>query len=145
MPPQIGLLFIAMKPQIGVAIVIFWLVDSWRTGGYRQTIKVFWPLTLATILSLLLYGLWPLRARVEVDLWWNASLWPISLPVGLALLVASLRKRDISYAMGASPCFSPYILFHSWIIAVYAIVRSTRETIAAVIGLWILIAIRFFS
>jgi hypothetical protein len=145
MPPQIGLLFIAIKPQIGAAIVIFWLVESWRAGGYRQVIKVFWPLALATILSLFLYGLWPLRARVEVDLWWNASLWPVSLPVGLALLVTSLRKRDIFYAIGASPCFSPYILFHSWIIAVYAIVCSTPETIAAVIGLWILIAIRFFS
>jgi hypothetical protein len=145
MPPQLGLFFITMKPQIGMAVVVFWLVESWRAGGFRQTIKVFWPITLATMLSLLFYGLWPLRARVEVDLWWNASLWPVSLPIGLALLVTSLRKRDVSYAMGASPCFSPYVLFHSWIIAVYAIVRSTPETIAAVVGLWILIAIRFFA
>ena len=145
MPPQVGLLFIVIKPQIGVAVVIFWLVESWRIGGYRQTIKVFWPVVCATILSLLLYGLWPLRARVEVDLWWNASLWPVSLPVGLALLVTSLRKRDISYAIGASPCFAPYILFHSWVTALFAIVSSTPETIAAVVGLWLLIAIRFFS
>lgn len=145
LPPQLGLFFITMKPQIAIAVVFFWLIESWRMGGYRQTIKVFWPITLVTILSLFLYGLWPLRAKVEVDLWWNASLWPVSLPVGLALLVTALRKRDISYAMGASPCFSPYILFHSWIIAVYAIVRSTPETIAAVIGLWILVTIRYFG
>lgn len=145
MPPQIGLLFVVMKPQIGAAVMIFWLVESWRTGGYRQTIKVFWPIMLATGLSFLFYGLWPLRARVEVGLWWNASLWPLSLPVGLALLITSLRKRDIFYAMGASPCFSPYILFHSWIIAVYAIVRSTPETLAAVIGLWMLVIIRYFG
>jgi hypothetical protein len=145
MPPQIGLFFITMKPQLGAAVVFFWLVESWRTGGYRQTIKVFWPITLATLLSLLLYGLWPLRASVEVDLWWNASLWPVSLPVGLALLVAALRKRNIAYAIGASPCFAPYVLFHSWVGALLAIVTATPETIAAVIGLWILIAIRFFS
>jgi len=145
MPPQLGLFFVSMKPQIGIAVAIFWLVESWRTGGYRETIRVFWPIALVTILSFFLYGLWPLRAQVEVDLWWNASLWPLSLPVGLALLVTALRKRDIFYAMGASPCFAPYILFHSWIIAVYAIIRSTPETIAAVIGLWILVAIRFFS
>jgi hypothetical protein len=145
LPPQLGLFFITMKPQIGIAVIFFWLIESWRMGGYLQTIKVFWPITLVTILSLFLYGLWPLRARVEVDLWWNASLWPMSLPVGLALLVTALRKRNIFYAMGASPCFSPYILFHSWIIAVYAIVRSTPETIAAVIGLWILVIIRYFG
>lgn len=145
MPPQLGLFFVTMKPQLSVAIVVFWLIDSWRTGGYRQTIKVFWPITLVTLLSFFLYGLWPLRAGVEVDLWWNSSLWPVSLPVGLALLVTSLRKRDISYAMGASPCFSPYILFHSWVVALLSIVSSTPETIAAVIGLWILVAIRFFS
>jgi len=145
MPPQLGLFFITMKPQIGAAVAAFWLVESWRMGGYRQTIKVFWPITVATIISFLFYGLWPLRARVEVNLWWNASLWPVSLPVGLVLLVTSLRKRDVSYAMGASPCFSPYILFHSWVIAVYAIVRSTPETITAVIGLWALVIIRYLG
>jgi hypothetical protein len=145
MPPQLGLFFVTMKPQLGVAVVIFWLVESWRTGGFRQTLRVFWPITLVSILSFFLYGFWPSRSGVEVDLWWNASLWPLSIPVGLALLVAALRKRDIYYAMGASPCLSPYVLFHSWIIAVYAVIRSTPETIAAVIGLWILVAIRYFG
>ncbi len=145
MPPQIGLFFVTMKPQLGVAVVIFWLVKSWRTGGYRKTIHVFWPVTLAFILSLILFGSWPLRAGVEVDLWWNTSLWPMSLPIGLALLVAAVRRSDIHYAMGASPCFAPYILFHSWVIAIYAIIRSTPETIAAVIGLWVVVAIRFFG
>lgn len=145
MPPQIGLFFVTMKPQLGIAVVIYWLVESWWTGGYKRTIQVFWPITLVTLLSFLLYGFWPWRARVEVDLWWNTSLWPMSLPVGLALMVAALRKWDIRYAMGASPCFAPYILFHSWVIALYAIIRSTPETIAAVIGLWVLVAIRFFG
>lgn len=145
MPPQIGLFFVTMKPQLGVAIVIFWLVESWRKGGYRETIKVFLPITVVTLFSFLLYGLWPLRAAVEVNLWWNTSLWPLSLPVGLVLMVVAYRKQDIHYAMGASPCFAPYILFHSWVIALYAIIRSTTETIVAVAGLWILVLIRYFS
>lgn len=145
MPPQIGLFFVTMKPQLGVAIVIFWLVESWRIGGYRETIKWFLPITIATLSSFLLYGFWPSRAAVEVDLWWSTSLWPLSLPVGLALMVAAFRQRDMHYAMGASPCFAPYILFHSWVIALYAVVRSTPETIAAVAGLWIVVIIRFLS
>lgn len=145
MPPQIGLFFVTIKPQIGVAIVIFWLVESWRNGGWMETIRVFSPITLVTLVSFIFFGAWPLRAQVEIDLWWNASLWPMSLPVGLALLIASLRKRDMFFSMGASPCFSPYILLHSWVVAIYAVIRSTPETIAAVIGLWILVAIRLFS
>ncbi|WKZ41239.1 MAG: hypothetical protein QY328_04190 [Anaerolineales bacterium] len=145
MPPQIGLFFVTIKPQIGVAIVIFWLVESWRNGGWMETIRVFSPITLVTLVSFIFFGAWPLRAQVEIDLWWNASLWPMSLPVGLVLLIASLRKRDMFFSMGASPCFSPYILLHSWVVAIYAVIRSTPETIAAVIGLWILVAIRLFS
>jgi len=69
----------------------------------------------------------------------------MSIPVGLVLVVTSLRKRNIFYSMGASPCFSPYILLHSWVVALYAVIRSTPETIAAVVGLWILFAIRLMG
>jgi hypothetical protein len=143
MPPQIGLFFVSTKPQIGIAIAAFWLVESWRDGGWRETLRVFLPITLTGILSLLLYGMWPLRAGVEVGLWWNASLWPMSLPVGLVLIVTAIRSRKLAYAMGASPCFSPYILLHSWVVAVYALIQSTPETVAAVIGLWLLVLIRY--
>lgn len=145
LPPQIGLFFITTKPQIGVAIVFFWLIESWREGGWLETLRVFAPITIAMLASFLIFGLWPLRSRVEVDLWWNTSLWPISIPFGLVLLVKALRKRDIFYSMGASPCFSPYILLHSWVVALYGIIRSTPETIAAVIGLWILVGFRFIG
>ncbi len=141
-PPQIGLFFISTKPQIGIAITFFWLIEAWRNGGWREILRVFLPITMATLLSLIFYGLWPLRAGVEVGLWWNASLWPMSLPIGIVLLVTAIRKRKINYAMGASPCFAPYILFHSWIVAVYALIESTPETIAVVIGLWLLVILR---
>ncbi len=145
MPPQIGLFFVSTKPQIGVAIILFWLVESWRKGRFKEVLRTFWPFSLAILLSLMFYGPWPLRTTVEIGLWWNASLWPISLPVGLVLMVIAIRKQDLRYAMSASPCFSPYILFHSWIVVLYAIIRSTPETIAAVIGLWLLVIIRFLG
>jgi hypothetical protein len=44
--------------------------------------------------------------------------------------------------MAASPCLSPYILFHSWVVVLFAIVAATPEIVAAVIGLWILVYIR---
>jgi len=60
------------------------------------------------------------------------------------LFITSIRRQKIEYAMAASPCLSPYVLFHSWVGVILAIVSSVPETIAAVIGLWILVAIRFF-
>jgi hypothetical protein len=144
-PPQIGLFFISIKPQMGIAVAPFWLVQAWQQGGWLQVVKTFAPFTLILVLSLLLFGLWPLGSTRTADYWWNASLWPMSIPVGLALFVTSIRKQKIEYAMAASPCLSPYVLFHSWVGVVLAIVSSIPETIAAVIGLWILIAIRYFS
>ena len=145
LPPQWGLFFIAIKPQMGIAVAPFWLIEAWRQGGLKLTIKTFAPFTAVLLLSFALFGLWPLGATRTTDLWWNASLWPVSIPVGLALFVASIRKRKIEYAMAASPCLSPNVLLHSWVGTLLAIVSSVPETIAAVIGLWILVIIRLLG
>jgi len=144
-PPQIGLFFISIKPQMGIAVAPFWLIQAWRQGGWKQVVKTFAPFTIVLLLSFAVFGLWPLGAARTGAYWWNASLWPMSIPVGLALFVTSIRKQKIEYAIAASPTLSPYVLFHSWIGVLLAIVSSTPETIAAVIGLWVLVAIRFFS
>lgn len=47
--------------------------------------------------------------------------------------------------MAASPCLSPYVLLHAWSGALASVVSFTPEIIAAVVGLWILVFIRFFS
>jgi hypothetical protein len=142
LPPWIGLFLVVIKPQISVAVVGFWMFSAWKNGGLQGVIRTFAPVTVAYGLSLIIFGLWPITASRTLDFWWNTSLWPISIPIGLALFVTSIRKNDLRYAMGASPCLSPYVLFHSWVIALLAVVSSTPETIAAVVGLWILIIIR---
>ncbi|HIE57252.1 MAG TPA: hypothetical protein EYP88_03350 [Anaerolineales bacterium] len=145
--PAIGLFFIAVKPQMGSVVAIFWLVESWRQGGWRQIAKTFFPVTLAYLLSFAFYGLWPLNIlkASRYTTWWDASLWPMSIPVGLALLIFAVRTWNIRPAMAASPCLSPHVLFHSWVAVLAAIVSSTPETIAAVIGLWVLVFIRWFA
>jgi hypothetical protein len=145
LPPQIGLFFIAIKPQIGIAVAPFWLIEAWRQGGWKQVLTTFAPFTIVLLLSFAIFGLWPLGAVEVTGVSFNASLWPLSIPVGLALLVTAIRKRKIEYAMAASPCLSPYALFYSWTGVLLAIIASVPETIAAVIGLWILVAIRFFA
>jgi hypothetical protein len=144
LPPQIGLFFISVKPQTGFVVGLFWLVEAWRNGGWREVIRVFAPVTLMLLLSFLLYGLWPFRfgGVLGIAQNFNASLWPLSLPVGLALLVAAIRTRKAEYAMPASPCLSPYVLFHSWSSAVVALSARTPELVAAVIGLWVVVILR---
>jgi hypothetical protein len=147
LPPQIGLFFISIKPQIGIAVAPFWLVEAWRNSGWMQALKTFAPFIIVLLLSFVIFGFWPLETVREdiAGVYYNASLWPMSIPVGLALFVAAVRKRKIEYAMAASPCLSPYLLFYSWGGALLAIISSVPETIIAVIGLWILVAIRFFA
>jgi hypothetical protein len=142
LPPQIGLFMVVIKPQIGYAVALFWLVEAWRNGKWREVVRVFWPLTAAMALSIAIFGTWPLKSFVKLDYWWNASLWPLSIPVGLGLMAAALRTHRVEYAMGASPCLSPYLLFHSWSGALLAIVSLPVETVAVVIGLWIMVVLR---
>ena len=144
MPPQIGLFFTAIKPQVGVAVGVFWLVEAWRQGGWRSVLKTFGPFTAVLLVSMLLYGAWPLRFGQQAGLQ-SASLWPMSIPVGLGLLAAALQKRKIKFAMAASPCLSPYLMMHSWVVALLAVSESLPVTAAAVVGFWILIAIRGFG
>ena len=145
MPPQIGLFFLAIKPQIGSAVALFWLVETWRLKGFKEVIKIFAPVTIALIFTFILYGFWPVHFQEFSTFTWNASLWPMSIPVGLALIAASLRKRRIHYAIGASPCLTPYLTLHSWSSALLALAPSLPELAGAVIGLWILIGIRGFG
>lgn len=146
-PPQIGLLLVMIKPQIGAGIAIYWLVEAWRSGGFRRVIQDFWPLTLLSLSSLLIFGFWPLRSMqlVEVPKNFNMSLWPWSLPLGLLLLAAGIYQRERRFAISASPFLSPHVVFHSYAVVLAGILPSTRYTILAVLGLWIWVAVRFFT
>ena len=142
LPPQVGLFLVVIKPQVGFTVAIFWFVESWRDGGWREVFRTFWPITFGLLLTFAVLGFWPLHYTERLSTWWNASLWPMSIPVGLVLLTIAFRKRKIEYAMGAAPCLSPYVLFHSWSGALMAIVSQQLEILIAVIGLWILVCLR---
>jgi hypothetical protein len=137
LPPQIGLFFISVKPQLGVVLALYWLVVAWKEGGFRQVVKVFAPITIAFLISLALYGLWPLRSSELSTVRWNASFWPASIPVGIVLAVSALRNMSKRLAIMASPFLSPYVGAYSLSIPVMGLLPNQIETIAAIIGLWI--------
>ena len=144
LPPQIGLFFLAVKPQMGSVVCIFWLVEAWRKGKWKEVLRVFSPVMIAFALSLAFYGLWPLNMLKvsQHTQWWEASMWPISIPIGLALAAAALRSRNIKFAIAASPCLSTHVVFHSWSCVLLSTLEYTGDALMAVVGLWILVIIR---
>jgi hypothetical protein len=136
LPPQIGLFLVVTKPQAGIAIVLFWLIESYRQGGLRQTLKTFTPITVAYLLSFVLFGLWFIPPSWLVPHQMNYSLWPVSIPIALALLAAAVRRRDIRRAITASPFLSPYVLTMTWSLAILGL--EGWEVAAAIVGIIIL-------
>jgi hypothetical protein len=144
LPPQIGLFLVLIKPQIGIVLAMYWLIEVWRRRGIQEVFRTFGPLIVVLLVSFCLFGFWPLRFKEELHLWWNASLWPASIPVGLALLAGAILRNQKKFAMAASPFLSPYVLLHAWVGALIALASRIPETVAAVVGIWILIAVRSF-
>ena len=129
LPPQIGLFLVLAKPQIGIALAIYWLVEAWRQDKIKTVVKVFAPVGVAFVISLLLYGLWPLRPQYFAA---NSSLWPMSIPIGLVLLIGAIRNRKKGLAIVASPFLSPYVGVQSWSVSILGLLPYQIETIAAI-------------
>lgn len=137
LPPQFGLFLVLTKPQLGIGIAIFWLIEAWRKGKLREVLRVFAPVCIAFLLSFLLYGPYLLVPSM-VDNTWNLSLWPIGVAIGLPLLVSAIRSRKSSLAISSSPFLAPYISGHGWSIALFGLLQYPFECAAAILALWII-------
>ena len=137
LPPAAGLFFVLLKPQIGAAVVIYWLWTSYKSGGVKNVIKTFLPATLFIVLSFLFFGNW-ITGKSDNLLFaiWNLSFFPYSVPIGLVLLY--MARKNKNYAISASPFFSPYMSFGSWSIAQLGLVENNLLTFAITIGLWLM-------
>ena len=139
LPPQIGLIFLAIKPQSTFVAVLFILVENWRTKGFIEVLKIVWPTAALGILSLVLYGMWPLKAQIAAPTAgvFNISIWPQGIPIGLLLALRAFRDRNIKPAMMASTFLSPYTILLSWSSAVAAFANSTVEMVTVCLGSWV--------
>lgn len=142
MPPQLGIFLVSIKPQLGLAVALYWLYDVWHRLGPREVLTVFGPFAAFVLLSFFIWGFWPAHfisvASSYVNNWYNDSLWPFSIPFGLLYFVKAIRNRNISYAIAASPLLSPFLVFHSWVGVMLATISSFRLTLILFTGFWIL-------
>jgi hypothetical protein len=140
LPPSLGLFLLLAKPQVGMAIAVFYLADSLRKGGFKEAFKTFWPVSSAFGISFLLFGFWPAHA-VDVNMGVNSGLWPHSIPVGLVLLFISLRTHNIRLAMISAPFLSPYVPPHGWTVSLLGLLPLQAELVLASLATWVVRAL----
>jgi hypothetical protein len=142
MPPQIGLFFVLIKPQSGIGVAIYWLFDAWRKDRAKGVIKVFWPVTVAYLVSFVVYGNWFFRgANKSLEIArqiGNTNLFPWGVPLGLAILFYAIRKKLQTLSIAASPLLSPYVAMQSWSSFLLGLVNYPTLSIAACIISWII-------
>jgi hypothetical protein len=143
LPAQIGLFFVIIKPQMGIAMIPFWLINAYKGGGIREVIRTFAPITIVLSLSFLLFGNWMSGRQADLfGSFWNASLWPWAIPIGIVLVALSLRDLRDDFAMAASPFLSPYLAYHSWVSVLAGLIRHDFEFVIAVAAMWLVAIIK---
>lgn len=149
LPPQIGLIFVLIKPQIGIGVTLFWFFEEWRKGGLKQVVRTFMPVTIFFLISFLLYGFWPLHfkdtlAIVEetksgMGFNYNSSLWPYGLIIGFFLLARSIYKEDKKLGIMSSPFLSPYTIMSTYGAPLIALAEKPLFFVTFWLLLWSLV------
>lgn len=107
LPAPIGLLFLAMKPQVTLWVMAV-IVMRQRTWAARATAII--PLAIAFTVSLALYG-WRLPSSSMNP----SQFWPYGLALGIPLGLWAVWKRSLSAAILAMPLCTPYISWGSYL------------------------------
>jgi hypothetical protein len=151
LPAPIGLIFAVIKPQVGIGIVIYWFFKILKTEGMISVIKTFIPVSILTLLSFWMYGLWPLRFQQTLDLSnsstldYNSTIWPQGAFIGIWLVYKAIKSHQVKTATAASPFLSPYTLQYTWVAVLISVINKPMELLIISIGLWIPVALRFVS
>lgn len=113
-PPSLGLLLVLLKPQIGAPVAAFWTVEAWRIGGWTRVVRIWAPFLAAFAVSWALYGDWFRHGASAANLVWNTAPWPWGIPLGVALLLVAMGRRDLRWALLSIPFLTPYLSRITW-------------------------------
>jgi hypothetical protein len=138
MPPQIGLFFVMMKPQVGVCIAAYWAYAAWKQGGWGQLLRVFAPVTIAYLISFWMYDLWLFHLNGMENNPASVSVFPLLIPVAIYLMYKAVREQDIKLASCCSPMVAPYLALHSFSVMMLNLFNRPKLFIFAWVALWLL-------
>jgi hypothetical protein len=137
LPARWGLFAAVIKPQLSIGLIIFWLVEAFRSGRLKLVITTFAPVSIAYGLSLAVYGLYPLTSGSLLDQWWNISNFPYSAWLGVALLIFSIRKQEKPAAIASGLFLSPYVSSNHLTAGILTLLRYPAEFSAAILVTWL--------
>ena len=127
LPPQIGLFFCLIKPQLSIGLILFWLVEAYMSGGIKRVLHIFSPAVGLFGLTLIIYGPYFLTfSELLHNPGWNLSFWPYSIVIGIVMLILSFKKHNSGNAIISGPFFSPYMGYYSWPIAVLGLLPHRK-------------------
>lgn len=129
LPPAWGVLILSIKPQIGFGVAIEYLVEAWRKNKWKQILRVFAPVALAYVVSGILFPVWVDRVLHQPSDVWNRSIFPYGLPIGFLLMWQSVRLRNAWLALAATPFFSPYLTFYTYLIVQIGLLHEDVDRI----------------
>lgn len=129
LPPVWGLIFLLIKPQIGIGVAIYYFYDIWQKQRWRGLVLTFAPVTILYLVSALLFPVWIERMLHNSQIVWNRSFFPYSIPLGLFFMWLSFRYKNPYFALAASPFFAPYISFYSYVVVQIALLHRDVEKV----------------
>ena len=145
MPPQIGLFFVMMKPQVGIGLLIFWSWHAWKNHKTIGLAKLLGPITIAYLISFWLYGPWPLRMFSLTNTDINMSTFPHGIWIGFVLIYMSFKNNDKDLASISSVFFVPYVSQFSYSVVLLSSFKHKSIFVLIWIGLWIPVLMRVFG
>ncbi len=115
LPPPVGIILLMMKPQIGMAVAAYYVLSAFIYSGWKKAAQTLVPVLVLFALSFVFYGDWFFKPLELIERGYNTIFYfPIGVPVGIALIVAGVSRRNIGYALMAIPFTAPYMIFHTW-------------------------------
>lgn len=149
-PPTWGLLLLMIKPQVGTGVAIYYLIKAWQENKFVGVLRVFSPLTIAYLASVLLFPIFMERILNQpATNPWNRSMFPYSIPVALFFLWVAVRKQNVYFALAATPFFTPHLTFYSYLavqmallhVDVEKVIRRDVLQIILTIFLWVIMVV----
>lgn len=113
LPAPFSILIAMIKPQHGIFIIFYWLIKSFKDGGFRLLYKNFYLGILFLSLSFIFYGAWFLNRVPVTSASWNHSFFPYSLIFLPFSIYYILIKENKNFSLLGSLLVSPYYSAHS--------------------------------
>jgi hypothetical protein len=120
LPARWGILLALIKPQVGIGLVVWWLVEAHRERHLWRTVE---PLVACLACAFIVWR-WPMQLLAPPHTIANATFWPWLVPVGVWAFWRLLERPSLGPALLVGPCLSSHLTPGSWSGVMLAVARK---------------------